>query len=129
VRDTQKVHESSQTSPATQDLNSISTMPNFSCHAGYDLHNCYAKLLLPCGIILYKGRKSRNYFSGHWKCLNLQNIKFRNKSEYSVTHMSNPTLVKLDMHLINYKSHSITIYCNENLVMTTKTFTYTSFSD
>jgi hypothetical protein len=34
-------------------------------------------------------------------------IKFRNKSEYSVTHMFNPTLVKLSRHITYYNSYYI----------------------
>ena len=46
------------------------------------------------------------------------------------TRMLNPTLVKLDMYVTYCNSYHndekiYTIYCNKNLVMMTKTFTYT----
>ena len=49
-------------------------MPTLSRHAGY--------------FILFQTEKMSG--SVH--------IKFRNKSEYSMTHMLNPTLVKLNMY-------------------------------
>jgi len=51
----------------------ISTMPTLSRHAGY--------------FILFQTKMSGSV-----------HIKFRNKSEYSMTHMLNPTLVKLNMY-------------------------------
>ena len=51
----------------------ISTMPTLSRHAGY--------------FILFQSKMSGSV-----------HIKFRNKSEYSMTHMLNSTLVKLNMY-------------------------------
>jgi hypothetical protein len=61
------------------------------------------KLLPPCGIIPYKGDNSK-ISSQDIGVFAYSIIKFRNKSKYSVTHMLDPTLVKLNMHMTYYIS-------------------------